>query len=725
MKRSLILLFLYLLYYNVISLTAADMLFSDIVEKELFTTKILRNDNNQYFVEVSTKDLPLSKVSFSGERFTLINSSDCEFDNLEGNPALPLYNQCVALPTNCNRLKSAIVEELKWDTIQVGRLMPIQPSFLEGEAAKDLVINQDVYERGWYRPEQIKTSGIQIYRCIKNTTVSVCPFNYNALTGQLAVLRNFRLKILFDNNGLSTKSTAIPSHYLPLFNNSINQSSTHQSSSNRDNGSYDYLIIVGNIPDVLGSEVLRDFQLWKALRGIRTKVVTTAITGYTDTSIKSYIQGQYASDNIKYVLFIGKAHHIPQHIMRQFVHTDRILRSDYWYGCMDGENDWEADVAIGRYSVNSLQELENAMRKTIKYEEGTNADGKNVLLVAHQQYAGSSSSFQNCLEGIRNNIQNANFSFIREYGATITNGGTEATCASVVERINQGVGIFNYRGHAGPFFWRDDWCQQSWPHLDSMMVSTFTNDKYPIALSIACETGRIDSTGTCLMDLYMNGVHGISSGIGSTAESWHYENNKFNEYLYRMINSDNDGLGFINIGAHILCASNPDSYYKDNRFGYCCFGDPSLNVWTDSIRQLPIPTIEATSTSFVITINGITDYDIIAASETDGLIATYHSTSSSITIPLPSVSCTIAIHKRNYQSYLFDYIATGFVQNKVISRRTFTSASPIAIGNNVTTEVPVGDVVIENGSVLQIRQASEVSIPNGFECKLGGQLIIK
>lgn len=57
--------------------------------------------------------------------------------------------------------------------------------------------------------------------------------------------------------------------------------------------------------------------------------------------------------------------------------------------------------------------------------------------------------------------------------------------------------------------------------------------------------------------------------------------------------------------------------------------------------------------------------------------------------------------------------------------KTKSILTALAIGNNVTTEVPVGDVVIENGSVLQIRQASEVSIPNGFECKLGGQLIIK
>lgn len=400
------------------------------------------------------------------------------------------------------------------------------------------------------------------------------------------------------------------------------------------------------------------------------------------------------------------------------------MRSDYWYGCMDGVNDLYADIAIGRYSVNNLQELENAMTKTMAYEVGSNAVGKEVLLVAHQEPSIYSKSFQENLEEIRTNSLYSNFSFIREYGATIANGGTGATSQTVKNRINQGVGIFNYRGHAGPFFWRGDWSAMSTILFDSAMISTFTNDKYPIALSIACESGRIDSTGTCLMDLYMNGVHGIASGLGSTASSWHDANNSYNKYLYENIIAENDGLGFININAQHNNMQVLNIYKKDNAFSYCCFGDPSLQVWTNSIQQFPQPTIEVTSTSINISVSGMTDYDIVLASESDGFIIKYHSTSSSFTIPLPSVSCTIAIHKDNYESYLFDYIATNYIQNRTIKRRTFTSAASVSIGNNVTTTVPSGNVVIENGGVLQLKTNTSVTIPSGFECKLGGQLII-
>ena len=725
MKHSIIyLLLLCQLSFDAMALNIVDKPSNNKMENDLFLTKILRNDNKQYLVEVSTKDLIIGETNLFGKRYSYVKTKDCDAGDIEGHPALPIYTQCVALPYNSNSLLSTSVEEREWDTINVGRIMPLQPSLLEGEVAKELIINHSIYKKGWYRPKQIQTTSIQNFRGIRNTSVRVCPFEYNAKLGKLAILRQFRLKVSFAQDNVNAITPVNQSMYHCLFNN-IEEPSNFPASSLRSNGgNYDYLIVVGDIPNVLESNILKEFQLWKALKGIKTKVVTTDSVGYTDTSIKAYIQSQYASDSIKYVLFIGKAHHIPQHMMPQFSYTNRILRSDYWYGCMDGANDWQADIAIGRYSVNRLQELENAMRKTIKYEIGTNAEGKKALLVAHKEDSGLSSGFQNCMEEIRTNSQNSNFSFIREYGASITNGGTNATSTSVAGRINQEVGIFNYRGHAGPFFWRRDWSNQYYPLFDSLMVSTFTNEKYPIALSIACETGRIDSTGTCLMDLYMNGEHGISSGLGTTIETARAANNNYNKNLYYMINSENDGLGFISINAHIMCSSNPSSYYKDNIFSYCCFGDPSLRVWTDSIKHFPEPVIETTSNSLNIAIGNITDWEIIAASESDGLIAKYHSSSSSFSIPLPSVSCTFAIHKNNYESYLFDYIATNYIQNKTIKRRTFTSSSPIAIGSNVTTEIPTGNVVIEDGGILQLKQNTDVTIPNGFECKLGGQLII-
>ena len=385
---------------------------TNIAENDLFITKTIRSDNEQYFVEVLTKELTIHETIIDGEKFCYVRSKDCPAENIEGNPTLPLYIQSVALPASSTCLRSVSVEELEWDTITIDRIMPQQPSLLEGESAKRLVINKSVYEDGWYSPKLVQINEIQRFRGINNTAIRVCPFKYNARYGKLAILKRFRLTVSFAQDNANTRISIDSSKYHSLFNNISAPSNVLLPATRRDAGGYDYLIIVGDIPDVLESDVLKEFRKWKALRGIRTKVVTTDTTGFTDTSIKTYIESQYTSDSIKYVLLIGKAHHIPQHMMSCFTSSSRILRSDYWYGCMDGVNDMEADIAIGRYSVNSLQELENAMKKTIKYEMGTNANGKSVLLVAHQQNVGYANSFQSCLEGICTNSNNSNFSYI-------------------------------------------------------------------------------------------------------------------------------------------------------------------------------------------------------------------------------------------------------------------------------------------------------------------------
>ena len=54
-----------------------------------------------------------------------------------------------------------------------------------------------------------------------------------------------------------------------------------------------------------------------------------------------------------------------------------------------------------------------------------------------------------------------------------------------------------------------------------------------------------------------------------------------------------------------------------------------------------------------------------------------------------------------------------------------TNNSEINVGYDVTNSMPHGNVIIERGNELVINMTNNVSIKNGFECKLGGELVIK
>ena len=90
MKRYLLLPLLYLLTYNASALDVTDKLANTILENDLFLTKILRSDNEQYYVEVSIKDLIIKETCLFGEKYNYIYSVDCDVDNAEGSPTLPI-----------------------------------------------------------------------------------------------------------------------------------------------------------------------------------------------------------------------------------------------------------------------------------------------------------------------------------------------------------------------------------------------------------------------------------------------------------------------------------------------------------------------------------------------------------------------------------------------------------------------------------------------------------
>ena len=68
-----------------------------------------------------------------------------------------------------------------------------------------------------------------------------------------------------------------------------------EDTSSLDNTKYDYLIIVGEVPNLLNSTVLDDFCKWKAAKGFKTKVVSTKEIGNTCENIHAISTSSYIS----------------------------------------------------------------------------------------------------------------------------------------------------------------------------------------------------------------------------------------------------------------------------------------------------------------------------------------------------------------------------------------------------------------------------------------------
>lgn len=431
---------------------------------------------------------------------------------------------------------------------------------------------------------------------------------------------------------------------------------------------------------------------------------------------------------IKYVLLIGDSDKIPSY--GYYVQDlARNVKSDYWYGCMDGNNDVEADICIGRFSTNDLSEFTNMVNKTISYEKNARGNGNEVLLVAHQEGAPNSNSFQGCSEIIRTRNYYDSMSFSTAYGASFSAGGDSATNAYVTHEINNGKNIVNYRGHGDYNNWIlwNIRLESYYNHqIDSLCNAT--NDIY---FCVACLLGDIYNK-TCFMETFMRSNHGASAMIAATEETYHYANNSYNKYLFSYLLNNNGiyRMGDLNIAAHITNIGTGNSYAIWNAFSYLCGGDPSLEIITDNTNSFEEYEVTLNGSNLVINTGNIEEYKVCIVSEDDSLISVINTTSSLCSFPIPTRNSYIVLNKHNYvPCIIYVNVEDSFIQNKVFGEKGvdyyYMKNSTISAGCDVTTSVPYGNVKVENGCKLNIRNRKSVLIKNRFECKLGGELQIK
>lgn len=274
-----------------------------------------------------------------------------------GEPQIPTINQFIKIPSGAKH--KTTIEELSWTEIDIGKIYPFQRPLLENESPDAFSINGIVYNDSVYHTSLITESGILNWRLNDLVHISVCPFKYFPSSGKMKVLNEFvmRVDFIYDNPSEEKTDDAWDAESPSFISNALNSEKGNVTNDSRlsmtmrnDSNSYNYLIIVGDLPAILNSNSLQEFRKWKALKGFKNKVVSTNTIGSTPASIKNYITQEY-DKGVRYVLLIGDEDKIP--IKGFLLYNDSTpvpqqVKSDYWYGCLSGDTDYIQDIPIGR-----------------------------------------------------------------------------------------------------------------------------------------------------------------------------------------------------------------------------------------------------------------------------------------------------------------------------------------------------------------------------------------
>lgn len=669
--------------------------------------KILSSDVTSIAFEISLTGMEIIEKNAENVKYHVLKIPDY-YTTLEiGKPQLPAIRELIGVPDfssyEISMLDSNVI------TLSNYNIYPFQKPLLEGELGK-FTIDKSFYKSDLFYPiETVKIDKPSIMRDIRVSRISLFPFKFNPLTKEVKIYQKMVVKVNFNNvSGMSSpiiNEGIIPDQWEKMYENSIiNYSNLHLESKKYGNvnkmmsvGDYDYLVITHqNYFDAINK-----FASWKTRKGLLSKIVKlNDIGGNNQTSIKNYIISEYNNHHISYVLLVGDQSELCM---------SSTGPGDYDYSLLTGGiNDYLPEIAIGRLSVTSVPEVEHAINKCIDYEMYLPSPNwtNNALLVAHKENAPN--KYQGCSEEIRIFSYSDSPTFNTAYGASTSYGGDAATNSFVSAEINNGYNVVNYRGHGGyDCWWQWNTTNENYTTTNARALSNIVIK--PIVFSIACSNSELDNSNETLAEAFMKTDNGATAFLGATRGSYTVANHTYDKELFKQtFNSSVNSIGVISNNAAEEIISMYGSTGSYNAKIYLWLGDPSTQIWTNTIQTFT--NVQVTDNGGSITINtGTTGSDICVSSSNNVdnyyEIATNEASHTFTGITSADRPLYITITKHNYTPSV--YVTSG----------TF-NASQIWFGNMVV----LGSISSGNGTSLTIEAGTNITFQNGSALIVDGTL---
>ena len=329
----------------------------------------------------------------------------------------------------------------------------------------------------------------------------------------------------------------------------------------------------------------------KTERGLRVTIVTTESlgSGFDHEDVKAAISDWYTDCDSQceaYVLLVGDVDEMPMHI-----DPANSLPSDHYYVCL--EDEVFPSCEIGRFSVDSEEDLDEQIKKTLAYSENPllfSGHYERSLLAAHKE---EGKEYVECIEDIAAASYlgyNPNFTLYsgRELNSQVSNVLTDIS--------DTRYGLVMYRGHGWKLKWGNNWNLFN-EELWDTDVETLTNGRYtPIVVAVACGNNAIDLEDDSIGETWMEGTeNGAVAHIGSIRSSYTTPNHEFAKCFHNYYWSGfNMSIGSVMqyswIAARMLVSSTSNA--EKNMYMSQLLGDPELrprqkSPWQITLQGIP------------------------------------------------------------------------------------------------------------------------------------------
>lgn len=580
--------------------------------------------------------------------------------------------------------------------------------------------------------------------------IRVSPLQYDFRNNKIRIYTYLKYKISFVNDN---NQELVPLKPVRTFlrNTTLNNERSISLHNNRNSSvGSDYLILT--TAKYINSA--NHFATWKRTLGFNTHVIVK--DGWTTTEVKDTIQYMYENcESLDFLLIIGGYADVPTDFRKD-------IKTDLLYGCMDGETDYLPDICRGRLPVSTNEEALIVINKIINYELSPPVDSNFYRTGLHCAY------FQDCIddedipdgyaarrfaetsEEIREHVMNKGKSIKRIYYTEDSINPTNWTDKyegygepiptelrkpsfpwngnkqDITDSINSGAFYALYLGH-GLY---DRWC--AFDYTVSDIDNLNNRNKYPIIFSLTCWTGNLDSSNNFSQRMLAKNNGGCSAIISASKQSHSFSNDKFilgmfdaiwpglrvdfsddlivnddmlSEPIYRIGEIMDQGLARIN--------EVNDNLVEETSMLYHCYGDPSMQIYTETPTPFESPQIVRTDNNITVSLRDTANISFYNTKNNEVLL--YKGTSANYNGVNDDVVVCISAHNK---IPLVNEPTVIYIQDEVIDGYEY-DADIIRIGSNVTSDIGSGPVSFQGEkTVLRAKYISvegETTVEKGTE----------
>ena len=515
---------------------------------------------------------------------------------VKGEPELPIWTESMIIPDQ--GVVSLRVVESQWEEIPS---LPVLPS--KGNLYRTIDPATVPYEFGsayaagrWVPDAEVQLSEPFILRDYRGVTIRVHPVQYNGERGMLRVLRRMVVEVRTEGTGgtnvIVRRATGTAREFQRMYEGIFVNLRDRSHPMNEHAGRM--LIIAGDAY----YDGMAEFVTWKREKGIETKLVRySEIGGSGSTAVKTYIQNEYNTLGVVFVLLVGDLEHIPSP-------TYAGGEADPTYALLAG-SDVYPDAFVSRFSVQSAADLSTQVQRSVEYERsptaGVNWYHKATGIASAE---GSPADYQWVNES-RTKLLNYTYTEMDQ----IYDPG--ASASQVTTALNGGRSLVLYMGHGSTTAW-------STTGFSNSNVNALANYwMLPVIHSVACVNGDF-STTTCFAEAWLRAQSGgqprgaIATYMSSINQSWVPPQIAQRSFVDSLVIDGYNTVG----GVFFIGSVGMLEYYSGGADGvemyntWHIFGDCSVQIRTDSPTAMTAtyPTSVPVGTSSIsVTVTGVPD----------------------------------------------------------------------------------------------------------------------